>query len=405
MSLLRSLQVSPTLFNSAVWHILLTVLLLSLLASERATAEELTRGSVLSFDTSKIIDTLEDALIIHNELPTLEASRLIGRDKELAQRELDDLVEKAILLFQSGIIIDLRKQYRRLEVELREENKTLSEYRTKRVLASKENKSLRVKLAPGETLKSIVAVTKGDFDALIKVAKNNIASYEDEIAHTTTTMSQAMGAIGVRLDNEQLEALMSSVTGDDMVRMSVIFNAIKDMTTQFEELTRQSGESLTYAKKYYGMVIILHRITNNLQLKFIADIDQHYLPKLQEYRDNAQSILKDSNSLIAEGGNKKALNNNIRSNELTIEVIDLYTALLKKQRDQAAEANRVTAQEIKVADNTYRTVSLSSAVVSMIREGIHTFDQLISLQMPDIQEFQNDTVRQEFRKLTDRLVL
>jgi len=58
---------------------------------------------------------------------------------------------------------------------------------------------------------------------------------------------------------------------------------------------------------------------------------------------------------------------------------------------------------MKVADNTYRTVSLSSSVVSMIREGANTFDQLISLQMPDIREFQNAEVREEFRNLTEQL--
>lgn len=58
---------------------------------------------------------------------------------------------------------------------------------------------------------------------------------------------------------------------------------------------------------------------------------------------------------------------------------------------------------MKVANNTYNTVSLSSAVASMIREGTNTFDQLIGLQMPDIREFNNDQIRDEFRILTERM--
>jgi len=50
-------------------------------------------------------------------------------------------------------------------------------------------------------------------------------------------------------------------------------------------------------------------------------------------------------------------------------------------------------------------VSLSSSVVTMLREGASTFDRLISLQMPDIREFQNEAIREEFRNLTQRLAI
>ena len=81
----------------------------------------------------------------------------------------------------------------------------------------------------------------------------NIEAYEEEKALTMTQMSQALTAIGVDLDSNQLEAMMSSVVGDDIVSMSVVFNAIKDMTTQLAELTQSSGEDLAHAKKYYGI--------------------------------------------------------------------------------------------------------------------------------------------------------
>ena len=79
--------------------------------------------------------------------------------------------------------------------------------------------------------------------------------------------------------------------------------------------------------------------------------------------------------------------------------------MLNNQRRKVSEAHKVTLQEMRVARNTYHTVALSSAVVAMIREGQNTFEQLISLQMPDIREFQNDQVREEFRNLTARLAL
>ncbi|OJT00349.1 hypothetical protein [Marinobacter nauticus] len=379
--------------------------LLAMAVTVSAQAQDWSRDGVLSFDTRKVLGKLESALKVHDEIPTLEESRLIGRDQKSAGRELEKIIRESMELFESESINGLRTQYRRLEERIATEKDNITRFRKERVLASRDDRSLRTKLMPGDTLKSFVAVTKADFDMLIEAAENNIEGYEEEKARTITDMSNALGAIGVELSGDQLEALMSSVTGDDVVSMSVVFNAIKDMTTQLAELTQESGEDLAYAKKYYGMVVILHRIIGTMQEQFVAEIDDRYLPKLQEYRGTANSNIKESRALLAAGANAETMRSNIRSNEMTIQVINLYEKMLKGQRAKVNEALKVTEKEIRVANNTYNTVSLSSAVVSMIRQGANTFEQLISLQMPDVQEFQNEQVREEFRNLTARMGL
>lgn len=379
--------------------------LLAMAVTVSAQAQDWSRDGVLSFDTRKVLGKLESALKVHDEIPTLEESRLIGRDQKSAGRELEKIIRESMELFESESINGLRTQYRRLEERIATEKDNITKFRKERVLASRDDRSLRTKLMPGDTLKSFVAVTKADFDMLIEAAENNIEGYEEEKARTITDMSNALGVIGVELSGDQLEALMSSVTGDDVVSMSVVFNAIKDMTTQLAELTQESGEDLAHAKKYYGMVVILHRIIGTMQEQFVAEIDDRYLPKLQEYRGTANSNIKESRALLAAGANAETMRNNIRSNEMTIQVINLYEKMLKGQRAKVNEALKVTEKEIRVANNTYNTVSLSSAVVSMIRQGANTFEQLISLQMPDVQEFQNEQVREEFRNLTARMGL
>jgi len=56
-----------------------------------------------------------------------------------------------------------------------------------------------------------------------------------------------------------------------------------------------------------------------------------------------------------------------------------------------------------VAENTYKTVSLSSAVSGMIREGVDSFEALINLQMPDIQTFESREIQGELSRLTQRM--
>jgi|CEGE01.1.fsa_nt_gi hypothetical protein len=370
-----------------------------------AHADDWSREEVISFDTRSILSELEEALAIHDEIPGLEKSKLIGRDRQDAEDDLNELIADAMALFESEAINTLRDQYRQLEEKIKEQENKLVEYRSERVLATREERSLRTQLVPGETLKSFVAFTKADYDLLIEATEKNISAYETDRANTLNQMRQALGSIGVDLSEEQLEAMMSSVIGDDIIEMSVVFNTIKDITLQLAELTQQSGENLAHAKKYYGMVVILHRMMGQMQAGFINAVDEIYLPKLKGYRDSALANIQESRKLIDGNNNRQTLENNIESNKLTLKVIDLYAELLKNQRDKVAKAHRVTQREISIADNTYKTVSLSSSVVTMLREGTNTFDQLISLQMPDIREFQNEEIREEFRKLTDRLTI
>src|SRR5690606_9979129 len=220
---------------------------------------------------------------------------------------------------------------------------------------------------------------------------------------TLDEMTAALAAIDVNLTSEQLDTMMSSVTGNDIMSMAVVFSAIKDLTVQLSVLTQESGEDLEHAKRYYGMVVVLHRLTGTMQKQFLTEVNGNYLPKLAEFRVTANDNLKEAQALMAAGANREMMRSNIEANEMTIRVVELYEKLLNDQRDKVGKALQVTEKEIRVASNTYNTVSLSSAVVGMIREGANTFEQLISLQMPDVRQFQSEHMKEEFRRLTARM--
>ena len=381
-----------------------TAFLVFLIAfSASSLAEEFSRTEVLKLNTSKIMDTLSDALKVHDEIPTLESSNWLTRDKKSAQSDLDKIISKAVDLFESETINQLRKTYRQLENRIADENNKISQYRTERVLAVREEQSTRTKLLPGETMKSWLAVSKGDYDKLIAMAENNLAGYEQSRETVLGEMSIALSAIGMELNPEQLQVLLSSITGDSVMEMSVAFNAIKDMTEKLAELTSASGEDLEYAKKYYGMVVILHEIIVTMQENFINDIDKEYLPQLKSYRQVALNNIKVARALAHTSGHSSALQTNMESNQQVINVIDLYTKVLNGQKNKVKAALKVSLHEKKIADNTYSTVTVSSAVVGMIRKGSETFEQLISLQMPEVHEFENKEIQKEFEKLTQRL--
>lgn len=382
---------------------LVGLLLISTLISMSAYAEEWSRERVLSFDTRKVLGQLQKALAVQDEIPTLEKSRLLGRDQKSAESDLDELIQEAIGLLESDGINQLRSQYQRLEDRIATEKRRLTQLRRERVLAPSDGRSLSINIMPGETLKQWVASTRADYDLLIEATASNIESYEEEKTRTLDEMTAALAAIDVNLTSEQLDTMMSSVTGNDIMSMAVVFSAIKDLTVQLSVLTQESGEDLEHAKRYYGMVVVLHRLTGTMQKQFLTEVNGNYLPKLAEFRVTANDNLKEAQALMAAGANREMMRSNIEANEMTIRVVELYEKLLNDQKDKVGKALQVTEKEIRVASNTYNTVSLSSAVVGMIREGANTFEQLISLQMPDVRQFQSEHMKEEFRRLTARM--
>lgn len=207
------------------------------------------------------------------------------------------------------------------------------------------------------------------------------------------------------MDPEQLKVWLSSAIGDDIISMSVVFSHIKDITLQLEELTATSGENLSYAKKYYGMVVMLHKLIVYMQNRFIADVENNIKPKLRQFNKEANTNLKEAKKLYRNDNNNQVLKSNIDANNLTIKAINLYLDIVNSQQRKIKKALKISKEQEKVAINTYKTVKLSSMVSALINNGLKTFDTLSKLQIPDMAKFENKEIQEQFRKLTLRMSL
>lgn len=357
----------------------------------------------LGVDQAEAFDLLGEAVEYFDELRALPESHWIKRDQTSAKSDIDALIKDAIEVLNVPGLVDMRATYREVEDKILREKRVIAELREERILAPDTEAGLLTKFTPTDTLKGFTAETRGDYDLLIEAREANISAYQQELEHMRQTMSAALAQLNVAMPPDQLELWLSSAIGEDVVSMGVVFDSIRQLTLRLEELTLESGENLSFAKRYYGMLVILHKLVVHMQETFIAKVDNEVLPKLQGFRDEADNLIAESQRLMREGGSRAALQQNIEANELTKRAIALYERIVHSQRHKVSEALSVSRRQEAVAVNTYRTVALSSSVAALIREGINTFETLSSLQVPDAAEFQNAEVREEFRKLTARL--
>ena len=356
-----------------------------------------------TFDQGKVFQLLGDAAGYFDDIASLPESRWFGRDQEGTKRNIDGLINDALEVMDVPEIVGMREDYRRLESRIASEQNRIAELRERRMFAPDTDASTLSRFTPTDTLRSMTASTRGDYDRLIEAREANIEAYEEELEGLKHGMSDSLAAIGLEMPPDQLELWLSSAIGDDVVSMGVVFRSIRTITQRLEELTRESGENLAVASRYYGMVVMLHRLVVSMQEGFVEKVDEEILPHLQAYRDEADEIIEESRELIRSGGNRVGLESNIAANELTKRAIDLYLRIVTSQREKVAEALEISKREHQVAINTYRTVRLSSNVADLIRDGLGTFEALSDLQVPETAEFQNEEIRKEFRLLTERL--
>jgi len=341
------------------------------------------------------------AKLVDKEL--LPPDRLFGRDQQDATSELNEIIEESLFILGSEAYLQKRDDYRKIETALLAEQMLMANKVERRTFAPDQGVTLQTRMIPTKSLKNIVATTKGDYDLLIDVHRRNIDSFESDLLSMREDLSSVLADLGIILDLDEIEFLLSSKTGEDLISMSVAFENVKAVTEQLGQLTAQTGENIDYAKRYYGMFVVLHELLLHMQQKFIGETNNVILPQLDAFRAEAQDLISQTRTLIRSNPDNASLKANLKANELTVEAIDAYKAFVIEHRNRAVEAEAIIKKEARIARNTYDTVNLSSNVTLMIKNGIDTFQTLAAIQMPTVAPFENKDLEREFKKINVRL--
>lgn len=327
------------------------------------------------------------------ELP--DKTWLWGADKESNQREIDELLDEAIDILSDSALSEARDRIRVLQDKAEASRLLIADYRQRRALARPAGKTSGI-----DRVNPFVK-TREDYDDLIEDEEKALAAWRQEIEKEKIVFRETLASMGVDISPEGVDALLATVSGDDFVRMCSVFDNLKQTTVILRRLTDESGESLDVAKRYYGMYMIIAQILDRIQKVYVRTIYETYIPQLQEFESRANENIAEARRLIRNGqGDERILQSNIAANELTISAVRKYVDYLEDLARFTLEKNRETERIVATAVNTYRTVSVSSNLADLIREGSMRFDQMLRLEMPPLREFQNAQLRREFERLT-----
>jgi hypothetical protein len=338
-----------------------------------------------------MLPTFDQLLALEKQQEDLPDSAWFSKDKTDNNAEINQLLDEAVAILSFADSNTTRQQIRALEQQIRELKQTIFQYRQAQISAP-----------PQSTWETTAAEYKDKI-------KQNLALIEQanrKIAQLKTDFTQQLAEHHLHLNPAQLDVLLSSVVGDDIIQMSIVYDNVKKISQQLMTLALDSGEDLEISQRYYGMHMVLLKILLHMQQNFIAQIEEKYQPKLAQIMEKVQNIQYTTENLLrqeTDANRRRHLTANLEAQQLTLTTAQLYQQHLQQQRRKLVQAKTKTVNDWQIAQNTYKTVTISGELVNLLRSSQKFLDLLLSLQVPELVEFENLQMKQEFAILTQQL--
>lgn len=336
-----------------------------------------------------LVPKLDDALRLEDQREELPARRWLGRDQRDADADVNKLLDAAVAILSRSPVQHYRAEIAERRAQISQARADIDQFRRERIAAPEE---------------SMLQATRADYDARIDAREADIRLYRAELARIKGEFANELRTMGLQLDTEQIDLLLATVVGDNIVDLGILFDNVKTITQQLEGLVEESGEDLESARRYYGMYVILLRALAQMHDQVIAAINDRYIPRISAIAERAASLSDETRALLRSQPEREAiLGNNLEAQQLTIDAAGVYRDYLIEQRSQVEQARDRLNADIDTAWNTYQTVQVSGELVDLVQSSRTLLDSLLDREVPPLRPFQNVEMQRELEKLTRQL--
>jgi len=336
-----------------------------------------------------VLPTLEETLALQERQETLPRSSWFGEDQASNRVAIDNLLDQAVDILSGSDVQHFRDDIGRLQQEITNARRDIADYRRLRVSAPQD---------------SLVKWTVSDYEEAIDAREEDIEHYEDQLVAVKREFAAELRVMGLELNDEQVELLLSTVVGDNLIDLGIVFDNVKSITTQLERLVEESGEDLQSARRYYGMYVVLLKSLHQMHVQIEHAISGKYIPQIDSISERARALSEQTRELQKQAPSKhEVLAANLEAQRLTIDAARVYRNYLDEQGRQVTAARVELETDIAAAWNTYETVRVSGELVGLVKASRKLLDGLLNRQVPTLRPFKNLEMQREFEKLTAQL--
>jgi hypothetical protein len=265
----------------------------------------------------------------------------------------------------------------------------------------------RIEAPPEGLLPSLIGQTQGAIDTTIADLESRISSHEKAIADSKAAIQASIRKAGIDLTDEQVELLLDSVLGSDLLRLVATYEVARIVDKRLATLLMQSKEDLKAARRYFAMHAALFALIVHAQDMLIEKIDTIYIPRLDGILAGITQARRTTNALLKAQNRRdqrRILEANLEAQDSSEKVAVFYRDYLIAQRKLLDDARQRALHDLAIADNTSETVEASFQLRALMDEARTSFEALKSLETPGFDQiFENKELKREFENLTQQL--
>lgn len=316
--------------------------------------------------------------------------------REEREKSVRSLLDSALAIVTDAPVLKLQDDIQKHRDKIADHRERIASLRERRLDAP-----------PSSAWPGVFVETQASIDQSIETLSADMKRREADIARIKLEINKALAAAGVTLSQEQTDLLLDGVLGGDMLKLMTAFEVAKIADERLGVLVTQSGEDLKAARRYFAMHAALFALLVHAQDLLIDRIDHTYLARLEAIAANIEKTGATTRELLEShrrDDQRKALESNLKAQEISRKVSSFYRDYLLNQRRLLAQSREKTLFDLKVADNTYETVEQSFQLKALMDEARSSFETLQKLDQPGFEQiFRNENLRREFENLTQKL--
>ena len=241
--------------------------------------------------------------------------------------------------------------------------------------------------------------TKGDFEKQKVTLKSMEVDLMQLIDRLEMDLMIKFKRLGAELTREEVRSLLVRVDGNDIAQSMALFSVSRDITEILSELLNSESTTGTEAVKYYGMYVLLAELMLKITIEHQIKIEDEYQGALAEIRAETKDSISDSQKILKNTTaveSKRIVSENIKNMQLALSVLDTYRVILQQRSEKLEESIEKTREVISVAYSTYDTAASTANLVSFINTTQSEFDNVFSLQLPEMIEFDNANLKSAY---------
>jgi hypothetical protein len=337
---------------------------------------------------------IEQIRELEEEKADLPQKKWLGRDQAAADRDIENLLDDVLAVFEINRMTELRKSYGDLDRRIAQRRTEIRELREAMISAPED-------ASPLEFYKK----TREKLQQEKEACEQDITAMQQEQEQLALELQQVFREQGIVLNAEQVRFYLGTVSGEDIMTLGAVFENVRSFNGQLEELMQHQPGDTEAARRYYGMHVVLIRTLLQAHNQTLKQMDEGYLKRLDALEKENQALQQETARMLrfASTEEKPLLQASLRTQNTTQEAIELYRDHLVRLRDDIYEAQKKIQRRYDVAVNAFRTIRISALLMREMESALQDLDTLRSMQLPDLIPIQDAAIREKFLDIGTQL--